>query len=306
VASQQILLGLAQKIPKLRKLPLLLICLSRLNRSLGSRLLPWRCYPPQKAFLRKACAIFKPWAPCLGGVPDLPAWRVRLRFLPPTDAGQDQLNTVLVDHYNLSPALYQDVADSYGAENADPNLNVRSPHQAWSFTFMPIMNVAAELLPDYTRSQTFPFESKVGESCDFVGNCLDLSFLDFGGDAWRTSASLVPTPAPWESEPEGIYALVRALAQQAGWYDPAMGWLLPQETPEGISDTRPWVEVFIDNYPGNGGGYQGVWLERVADDSVQQMVYGIFYDPVNPEIFTFESSRCHRTSPPGSLSPRCP
>ncbi|ACA99293.1 hypothetical protein SYNPCC7002_A1296 [Picosynechococcus sp. PCC 7002] len=248
------------------------------------------------------------YAARLSGVPDLPAWRVRLRLSPPTliDNAREQLNTVTVDHYNLSPSLYQDLAESYGVENADPSFNDRSPHQAWSFTFMPIMGIAAELRPEYTESQTFPFESKTKESCDFVGNCTDLTFLDFGGDEWRAAPTLAPEQAPWESESQSIYVLVRALAQQAGWYDPVLGWLPPTEVPEGTSDARPWVEILIDNYPGNGGGYQGVWLERVADDSVQQIVHGVFYEPTNPQIFTFESYRCRRTSPPGSLSLLCP
>ncbi|MBV5259761.1 hypothetical protein FLX56_15195 [Synechococcus moorigangaii CMS01] len=248
------------------------------------------------------------YAARLGGIPDLPAWRVRLRLGPPTliDGGREQFNPVMVDHYNLSPILYQELADSYGADNADPSLNERSPHRAWSFTFMPIMGIAAELLPEYTESQTFPFESKTNESCDFVGNCTDLSFLDFGGDDWRESTLLSPEQAPWESESQGLYIVVRALAQQAGWYDSTLGWLPPTEVPEGTSDTRPWVEVFVDSYPGNGGGYQGVWLERAADDSVQQVVYGAYYEPTNPQIFTFESYRCRRTSPPGSLALLCP
>ncbi|BAW95205.1 hypothetical protein NIES970_01070 [[Synechococcus] sp. NIES-970] len=248
------------------------------------------------------------YAARLSGVPDLPAWRVRLRLSPPTliDDGREQLNTVTVDHYNLSPTLYQDLVDNYGAANADPSLNNRSPHRAWSFTFMPIMGRTAELLPEYTEGQTFPFESKINESCDFVGNCTDLSFLNFDGSEWREATTLSPEQAPWESDSQAIYVLVRALAQQAGWYDPSLGWLPPTEVPEGTSEARPWVEVFIDNYPGNGGGYQGIWLERVADDSVQQLVHGVFYEPANSQIYTFESYRCHRTSPPGSLRLLCP
>ncbi|MEZ5479784.1 MAG: hypothetical protein R3E95_20595 [Thiolinea sp.] len=50
-------------------------------------------------------------------------------------------------------------------------------------------------------------------------------------------------------------ALLRALAQQTDWLQEENGrylWITP-EMPEGTGPERPWVEVTVDNYAGNGG-----------------------------------------------------
>ena len=91
------------------------------------------------------------YAARLGGIPDMPVWRVRLSFLP-VQQGTDLLYQVKVDHFNMSPALYDSLVSSYGEENVEPGLANDVPHHHIDLEFVPVMNVAADWLAVLRKS----------------------------------------------------------------------------------------------------------------------------------------------------------
>ncbi|NEQ55584.1 MAG: hypothetical protein F6K11_36645 [Leptolyngbya sp. SIO3F4] len=206
------------------------------------------------------------YATRLGGLPDVPTWRVRLRFLP-VQQDTDLLYQVMVDHFNLSPVLYDSLVSGYGEENVDPSLANRTPHQHISLEFLPVMNVAADWLSEST--QITESDVSMNPICGLGTGCAELDNL-FDSE-WSDGSTVALATAPWESDSEPLPMLMRAVAAQAGWLQDGQ-WTMPNEIPEGISDERPWVEVLVTNYAGNGGGYTAHWIERVADDSVSAEV----------------------------------
>ncbi|MEL6814182.1 MAG: hypothetical protein AAFP03_05125 [Cyanobacteria bacterium J06598_3] len=237
----------------------------------------------------------------LGGLPQPSAWRARLRLYP-SNTGQPDGQTYLVklDHYNLSPALYRDLLPSYG-ENTDPSLAEDRPHQNFQFTFFPVMGMAADVLPE----ATFISQSPMAENpdCGIDLACADLRMAPVIEPSNATDIS--PEIAPWETEVEPVYSLVRALATQAGWRTAAGSWSYA-EVPEGLSSDTPWVEIVIDNYIGNGDGYSAEWIERVADDSIRQVVHQIVYSD-RPGIGQATTKYvCARGESAGELSDICP
>ena len=246
------------------------------------------------------------YAARLGGVPKTPAWRVRLRLYPHNTGEPDDLTyKVKLDHYNLSPALYQEVASSYGAENTDPSLENRADHQHLDLTFMPIMGVSAHLLPESVQLTQSAVENN--PTCGLQLECAALRYED---DAeWAIESIIQLETAPWETEIEPVYAMIRALAQQAGWLqENGIGkqWN-PGEIPEGISEERPWVEILVENYIGNGGVYFAEWIERVADDSVSGIVHRLYYSPAaGVEASAKQSFICARGDDAGKLRSLCP
>jgi hypothetical protein len=215
----------------------------------------------------------------LTGIPTTPAWRIRLRLYPENTGRRDGFSyRVKVDHYNLSPALYRDVVSAYGKENADPSLNNTTPHQHIQMIFRPVMNVVADFDPtSLKRSQSNATQNP--RDCRLVSGCADL-FTDLADSQWGSEQERNLVRAPWEQKPNSVYAMVRGLSVQAGklklngnemvWRD--------GEIPEGVSQDRPWIEVLIDNYSGNAGGYQAYFVIRAADDSIMASVFRMYTD----------------------------
>lgn len=247
------------------------------------------------------------YAARLSGVPATPAWRVRLRLYPQDTGEPDGFTYVVkVDHYNLSRALYEEVVSSYGVANTDPSLNDQTAHQHLELAFIPIMNVAAEFLPESTQVtqsavETNPQDCGIGIPCAALRN--------ENNAEWTTENTIQLDAAPWETEIEPLYALTRALAQQAGWLqtDAISGQWVPGEIPEGVSQERPWVEVLVENYAGNGGGYMAEWVEPIADDSVSRIVHRINYFPeMHTEAFATQGFICARGEAAGQIRSLCP
>ncbi|MEM6253418.1 MAG: hypothetical protein AAF821_10895 [Cyanobacteria bacterium P01_D01_bin.156] len=240
------------------------------------------------------------YATRLGGMPNAPIWRVRLR-LTPVQQETELIYQVKVDHFNMSPALYDSLVSSYGAENADPSLNNNNPHQHISLEFFPVMNVAADWLTEST--QISESDVATNPSCGLGIGCADLD--DLIASEWTDMPAVALETAPWDSET--LPTLVRGVATQAGWMQ-AGEWTMPMEVPEGISDERPWVEVLVTNYAGNGGGYMAHWIERVADDSVRAQVYQLYYDPASGETDGYGSRGyvCARGAEAGQVKAICP
>ncbi|MEM7797450.1 MAG: hypothetical protein AAF579_23710, partial [Cyanobacteria bacterium P01_C01_bin.118] len=111
------------------------------------------------------------YAARLGGMPDVPTWRVRLQLYPVWQ-GADMLYQVKVDHFNMSPALYDSLVSSYGEENVDPSLANNEPHQHISLEFLPVMNVAADWLSDST--QVAESDVIVNPTCGLGTGCAEL------------------------------------------------------------------------------------------------------------------------------------
>ena len=247
------------------------------------------------------------YATRLSGVPETPVWRVRLRLYPQNTGEPDGFTyDVKVDHYNLSPALYQEVANSYGVENTDPSLNNQTPHQHLELAFMPIMNVTAEFLSEATQAT----QSAVATNAQICGLGIACAALRGEENAeWATETTIPLEAAPWDAHVEPLYALTRALAQQAGWLQTngmREQWT-SQMPPEGVSEERPWVEVLVENYAGNGGGYLAEWVERVADDSVSANIHRIYYFPeMRTEAFAQKASVCARGEAEGQIRSLCP
>ena len=240
------------------------------------------------------------YATRLGGVPNVPTWRVRLRFYP-VQQDNDLLYQVKVDHYNLSPALYNDLVSSYGEENVDPALDNSASHQHIDLEFFPAMNIAADWLSESTRTSTSAVTE--GPICGLGTSCSALYNPE--GQEWNGESTVSLEMAPWSSESDPLPAMVRTLAKQAGWLQNDF-WAMPQEIPEGINDERPWVEVLVTNYPGNGGGYMAHWIEGGADDSVRATVYRLFYDQGGTSGFVSRGYLCHRGADAEQIMPICP
>ena len=239
------------------------------------------------------------YAARLAGTPNVPTWRVRLRLVP---EWQDFNLTyqVKVDHYNLSPSLYGSLVDSYGADNVDPSLDNTANHQHLELVFFPVMNVAADWLSEATVTNWSGVDTN--PTCGLGFGCAS---LEVPSDEWAGETTLAMEAAPWDRANEPIYMMVRALAQRAGWLK--QGWTMPNEIPEGTGNERPWVEVLITNYPGNGGGYLAQWIERGADDSVRATVHQIYYDDwMEMEGSASTGYLCQRGSNTSDVRTLCP
>ncbi|MEM8611929.1 MAG: hypothetical protein AAGF93_07910 [Cyanobacteria bacterium P01_H01_bin.105] len=241
------------------------------------------------------------YATRLGGVPNAPTWRVRVRLYPNWQ-NADLVYQVKVDHYNLSPTLYRNLVRSYGAGNVDPRLDDSTPHSSIALEFLPIMNVAADWIPDSTQISQSGVD--LNPTCGLGLGCASLEAPNDLSEWGPNEANIALDAAPWDTENESLYGLVRALAKQAGWLED--GWILPSEIPEGISAERPWVEVLVTNYAGNGGGYMAQWIEYGADDSIRAKVYQIYVDDIGTSGNASTGYICGRGSRAGQISQVCP
>ena len=95
---------------------------------------------------------------------------------------------------------------------------------------------------------------------------------------WGESKRVMLKNSPWESKINTLPALVRTLAKEAGWLRKngvSYTWS-PQEIPEGMNNSTPWVEIIIDNHLGIEGSYTAQWHDLVSDDSIAKTLYSIY------------------------------
>jgi hypothetical protein len=174
---------------------------------------------------------------------------------------------VEVERVNLSPLLYKDVVEEYGKENADASLNNKTPSDHYTLPYAIVQSITAEpLLKDIKIGKS---QAK-GKACGLQKDCAAMWVDDEG--AWTPIKTVTLERAPWEKSIHYPAAMIRALAQNTNWlqqHNKEWQWVTP-ELPEGLSAKRPWVEVTIDNYTGNGGMWAADWAERVMDDSVDR------------------------------------
>ena len=237
--------------------------------------------------------------------PPYPVWRLHLALHPVMNADEVLSGyQVEVSRINLSPRLYQQLVNNFGAGIADKSLNDNTPSDHYTLPFTIAQNVNADLLVDEVSHAEYPPEG----SCGLLPDCTAL-WQDHEDSDWGISSTPVLQAAPWHQDDIGVPALVRTLAQQAGWLQEENGqyrWITP-EMPEGIGPGRPWVEVTIDSHAGNGGLLVADWMERVADDSVAAQLERVLYDPEQPEsVQAFRANRCARGEQQDSARQTCP
>ena len=201
--------------------------------------------------------------------PKFPIWRVRLKLYPKFSKRFPSLlggYKVVVERVNLSSLLYKELIPQYGKENVDERLNNYHPSERYVLNYDVIQ---------YNPSM-FNEESNTYEV--FTVNNIQLE--EHLNGEWGKNTTVMLEKAPWESKLNPFPSMVRALAQKAGWFREGglyKEWST-QEIPEGISENRPWLEVVLENQVGNGGGYVATWHDLVADDSIAQVLYSIYYD----------------------------
>lgn len=200
-------------------------------------------------------------------LPSYPTWRLNFAMQAVL---KDQVLSgynVEAERVNLSPLLYKELVEEYGKENADPTLNNKTPSDHYTLPYAIVQSITAEPL----LKQIKVGKSLVkGKACGLQKDCAAMWVDDEG--AWTKLKTVTLEKAPWDKSIQYPAAMVRALAQNTDWlqqHNKEWQWVTP-ELPEGLSAKRPWVEVTIDNYTGNGGMWSADWVERVMDDSVDR------------------------------------
>ena len=236
--------------------------------------------------------------------PSFPVWRVRMRlFAVMSEKFPSQLGSyrVVVDRINLSYALHDSLIEQYGIKNVDPTLKNTEPSESYTLEYM-IMRTPAALIEESLDLRYDVYLEE--EACGLKKSCTQLQ-ENVGGD-WGKASSTTISTAPWESKVNTFPAMLRALEVKAGWLENDV-WS-PQEIPEGMNETTPWVEIVIENHGGNGGGYSMLWQDLVSDDSIAKTLYSIYYDEVTPntQADLFSAVLCGRgdnTTRPTQLCP---
>ena len=236
--------------------------------------------------------------------PRFPVWRVRMRLYPLMSekfSGHIGGYRVVVDRINLSYILHDSLIEQYGIKNVDPTLKNTEPSESYTLEYMIMRTPAALMEESLDLSYDVYLED---EECGLQKSCTKLQ-EDVGGD-WGMASGTTLSKAPWESTINTLPAMLRALEVKAGWLKNNM-WI-PQEIPEGMNETTPWVEVVIENHVGNGGGYSMLWQDLVSDDSIAKTLNNIYYDEAtqNAQADIFSAVLCGRgenTSKPTQMCP---
>lgn len=235
--------------------------------------------------------------------PGFPIWRVRMRLYPlMSEKFSAQLGgyRVVVDRINLSYALYDSLIEQYGIKNVDPALKNTEPSESYTLEYMILRRPALLVEESLDLSYDVYLEN---EACGLQKSCTQLQ-ENVGGN-WGKASSATLSKAPWDSKVDTFPAMLRALEMKADWLENDV-WT-PQEMPEGMNETTPWVEVVIENHAGNGGGYSILWQDLVSDDSIAKTLYSIYYEATpNAQADLFSAVLCRRgdnTTQPTQLCP---
>lgn len=256
------------------KTPLLALSLVMLSTGLAQAAAPVNPVPPKgvASLDAKGLSYYKELGPLQFAarqlpLPSYPTWR--LNFAMQAVLKDQVLSgyTVEAERVNLSPLLYQSVVEEYGKENAEPTLNNKSPSDHYTLPYAIVKSTTAE--PVVKGIKVGKSQAK-GKACGLQKDCTAMWVDDEG--AWTEVKTVTLEKAPWDKNIHYPAAMIRALAQNTNWlqlHNKEWQWVTP-ELPEGLSAKRPWVEVTIDNYTGNGGMWAADWAERVLDDSVDR------------------------------------
>lgn len=206
--------------------------------------------------------------------PEYPTWRLRLALYPVKDNGVLNGYRITADRINLSPQHYKELVEEYGKGIADPAMNNHAFSDRHQLNFAVIQNNPSDFISEDTQYQKIKPE-KV--TCGLLKNCSKL--FESSNGSWSKPKNTTLEKAPWDKKLNTTAALARALAKEAGWLTSgykSFRWQ-EKEAPEGLNQGSPWVEVVIDNYVGNGGGYRATWHELVADDSISKELYSVYF-----------------------------
>jgi hypothetical protein len=227
--------------------------------------------------------------------PTFPVWRIHLTLYPlfhPEDHSILSGYRVIAERINLSAKLYDALSKEMGKENVDSELNNKQPSDRHTLTYYIAM--ATHYVSEETKYETF---DTLNTPCGLQLNCMQ-QWKEDEGDWGKGSVVTLPK-APWESTLNPLPAMVRTLGKQAGWVQEnglkIESWDTP-EIPEGMSDKNPWIDIVIENYTGNGGGYLMEWHSLVSDDSIKKTLYRVFYDEAShtDKAMVYTSVLCHR------------
>lgn len=237
--------------------------------------------------------------------PTYPAWRIHYTLHPTMD---EKDNTVLsgyqvnADRINLSQLVYQEIVSAYGKDAADPALNNKTPHDSHLLPFIVVQNTAADLLAEDVSNTPLSAPDK---PCGLQPDC-GQTWRDSEGD-WGSPDTIKLEPSPWKTQSQ-LPQLLRAMAKQAGWLQkngPSYQWVTPEQ-PEGRNDKKTWVEITVDNYPGNGGMFLADWVESVMDDSISAKVIRIIQDPTTPtQAMVYSAYICGRGNNTNKIAQQC-
>lgn len=258
--------------------------------------------------------------------PEFPVWRRVIRMQAsetiqdiPADQGAGTTHT---RHYtaevitlNRSAALYQDLVQSLGRENVDPQLKDHRPSS---------LNTASLSIhePGQARPALVKFQAQVVRAlptpeaermaCPTGRRALPCVDADRPDPSLKGVAiSLVreeTLSAAWAQGRPLVHVLMQAALEAANWQVPMRGTRLftgPSErgpnfqeksrqifpasggNPPGqrIEMTRLWPanQMVVDSQTGNGGGMVVSWSEAVADDSVRAVHYQVSAWPERPD-----------------------
>ncbi len=206
--------------------------------------------------------------------PEYPIWRLRLALYPVMNDGGLSAYRITADRINLSPEYYKELVEGYGKDIADPTMNNHALSDRHQLNFAVIQNNPSDFMSDATQYQKIK-PNKI--TCGLLKDCSKL--YESSNGSWSEPKALKLEKASWDKSLNAPAALVRALAKEAGWLTDGYKSLKWQarETPEGLNQKLPWVEIIIDNYIGNGGGYRATWYETVTDDSISKELYSIYF-----------------------------
>ncbi|TXH70242.1 MAG: hypothetical protein E6Q83_06860 [Thiothrix sp.] len=236
-------------------------------------------------------------------LPKYPTWRLYFALYPSLDKdGVLSGYEVKAQRINLSPLLYQSLVEEYGKENADAALNNKTPSDQFTLPYAIVQQVTADPIEEAVKYTANPM---LKQACGLQLRCDQM--WDDTPAQWSKPQAIKLERAPWDKSTHLPAALIRALAQQTNWLQKqghVWQWVTP-ELPEGINAKRPWVEVVIDNYTGNGGMIAADWIERVADDSVAQTVTRIMIGEGEVNGSAYRSNRCARGNTKKLLT-KCP
>ncbi|GEM_PF-3118059 len=209
--------------------------------------------------------------------PLFPIWRLRLQLFPLFARNAPSTlrgYKVIADRINLSSSLYSTLCYANGEENVEPSLDNTQPSDRHTFIYT-IKENSTDFSEEDTKEHTINPDM---ESCGLQVSCTQ-TWEDIGGN-WGNDSKMTLNKAPWEEDVLIAPAMVRALAKKANWIQKEgskESWTL-HDIPEGLTEQTPWIEVFIENYAGNGGEYLAQWHDMESDESITQTLYQIKYD----------------------------
>lgn len=179
------------------------------------------------------------------------------------------ISFIEVRHFNLGPAIRDQVAKDYGEENTAPVEQFGTgEHMAWRFIFQPLMNNSAVLVDASSRV----ISPKEAAKSDCTGRpCLDL-YAGFDAIEWENIDGQVSAwPRLYSDQSDEVSTPAHAIAELAVfgyWANAESGqyqWT-GGEHPEGARGSEPYRFIGIDRHLGQEASIDAIWRETLLND----------------------------------------